>query len=104
MFKFLKSVFNKEPKVNIQELIVRGAIIIDVRTHREYESGHLKNSTNIPLDELASEISRLDKSKPVITCCATGMRSISAKTYLKSNGFSEVYNGGSWSSLRKYEN
>ena len=41
-----------------------------------------------------------DKNKPIITCCASGMRSASAKSILKSNGFSQVYNGGGWSSLR----
>ena len=44
--------------------------------------------------------SKLDKNKPVITCCASGMRSGAAKNFLKSNGFKEVYNGGSWISLR----
>jgi len=38
----------------------------------------------------------------VITCCASGMRSGSAKSMLQSNGF-EVYNGGSWFNLKKYE-
>jgi rhodanese-related sulfurtransferase len=42
----------------------------------------------------------LDKSKPVITCCASGMRSASAKSLLLQKGFSEVYNGGGWTSLQ----
>ena len=104
MIQFLKNIFGGGPKVNMQELIARGAIIVDVRTYREYQSGHLKNSANIPLDELSGNIAKLDKSKPVITCCSTGMRSRSAKNILKSNGFSEVYNGGAWTSLRKFEN
>jgi phage shock protein E len=104
MIHFIKNIFDSRPKLNIEELIAKGAIIIDVRTYREYQSGHLKNSKNIPLAELSGSIAKLDKSKPVITCCATGMRSISAKNILKSNGFSEVYNGGAWTSLRKFEN
>ena len=89
--------------MRIKALISNGAMIIDVRTQTEYQNGHLKTSVNIPLAELSGSLSKLDKSKAVITCCATGMRSASAKNILLTSGFSEVYNGGSWKSLRKLE-
>ena len=101
MIGFLKKIFGE--KVNIQELIDNGAKIIDVRTKAEFQQGHLKNSINIPLDKLSDNFKKLDKSKPVITCCASGMRSASAKSILKSRGFTEVHNGGSWTGLRKYK-
>jgi rhodanese-related sulfurtransferase len=56
------------------------------------------------LDALKHNLSKLDKSKPVITCCASGIRSASAKNILRSNGFEEVKNGGGWASLRRFEN
>jgi phage shock protein E len=86
--------------VNYKELIQNGAVIIDVRSKGEYQSGHIKNSTNIPLDTLQSQLSKFKKDKPVITCCASGMRSAAAKSALKSAGFTEVYNGGGWSCLK----
>ena len=91
------------PQRSIEELLNDGGVILDVRTPAEYKSGHIKRSINIPLDMLSTKLNQLDKSKPVITCCASGMRSGSAKGILKSNGFTEVVNGGSWSSLRKYD-
>jgi phage shock protein E len=97
---FLKLIFGK--KVNLQELISNGAVILDVRTKGEYQSGHLRNSINIPLDSLPQKIKKLNKNKPVITCCASGARSGAARRILKSNGFEQVHNGGSWFSLRKY--
>jgi rhodanese-related sulfurtransferase len=42
------------------------------------------------------------KNRPIVTCCASGARSASAKRILKSHGFEQVYNGGSWYTLRKY--
>jgi rhodanese-related sulfurtransferase len=99
MFGFLKKIFGE--RVDIQELILNGATIIDVRSKEEFQRGHLKSSINIPLDKLTQGIKKLDKSKPIITCCASGMRSASAKSILISNGFEQVYNGGSWTSLRK---
>ena len=89
-------------KVNLQELISCGATILDVRTKGEFQSGHLRNSINIPVDNLPQNIKKLDKNKPIITCCASGARSASARRILLSNGFEQVYNGGSWSSLKKY--
>jgi rhodanese-related sulfurtransferase len=38
------------PKEKIQDYLKRGAIILDVRTEREYQSGAIKNARNIPLD------------------------------------------------------
>ena len=100
MIQLLKNLFGLGPKVNYKELIKNGAQIIDVRSEGEFQGGHLKNSINIPLDTLEINLSKLKKDKPVITCCASGMRSASAKSILKSNGFTEVHNGGGWMSLQ----
>ncbi len=98
----IKNLFSTE-QVNLSELIANGATIVDVRSRGEFQGGHLKNSVNIPLDQLGSNVGKLSKAKPIITCCASGMRSSSAVGILKSKGFNDVYNGGSWLSLRKYE-
>ncbi len=100
MIQLLKNLFGLGPKVNYKELIKNGAQIIDVRSEGEFQGGHLKNSINIPLDTLEINLSKLKKDKPVVTCCASGMRSASAKSILKSNGFTEVHNGGGWMSLQ----
>lgn len=90
------------PKVDLGQLIKDGAVILDVRSPREYDGGHIKGSKNIPLDQLKTKMGNLKKDKPIITCCASGMRSASAKSMLKANGFSEVHNGGGWMNLTKY--
>lgn len=87
------------PPVDYAELMKKGAQIIDVRTKEEYQGGHIKGSINIPLNNLNHNLSKIKKDKPVITCCASGMRSAAAKGILTSNGFSEVYNGGGWMRL-----
>jgi len=100
MINFLKNIFTSGPKVDLQEIISKGAIIIDVRTVKEFQAGHLNNSMNIPLDKLPESLSKLDKNKPVITCCASGARSAAARRFLLSNGFIDVVNGGSWMNLK----
>ena len=90
---------NKQ-RVNMKELIANGAMIIDVRTPGEFAGGHINGSVNIPLNVLPSKIGSLDKNKALVLCCASGMRSGSACSILKQNGFTEVYNAGSWVNLR----
>ncbi len=97
---FLKNLFGMGPSVDYAELVKQGAQIVDVRSEGEYRSGHIKGSLNYPLDRLPQLASKLKKDKPIITCCASGMRSGSAKSWLASNGFAEVHNGGGWTSLQ----
>ncbi len=100
MINAIKNLFGFGAKVDYADLVKQGAIILDVRSKGEYQGGHIKGSINIPVDTLNNNLSKLKKDKPIITCCASGMRSASAKSILKSNGFTEVHNGGGWSSLQ----
>jgi phage shock protein E len=100
MLSFIKKLFGGGPSIDFAQLVKNGAQIIDVRTPGEYQGGHIKGSKNIPLQVLTSKTTTLDKTKPIITCCASGMRSASAKSVLLKNGFTEVYNGGGWNGLQ----
>ncbi|WP_341214985.1 rhodanese-like domain-containing protein [uncultured Wocania sp.] len=83
----------------IKDFQTRGAIIIDVRTTGEYNQGAISGSKNMPLQTINSKINEIKKlNKPVITCCASGMRSGNAAGILKKHGI-EVINGGGWTSL-----
>lgn len=94
MFGFLKKLFG--PGVDLKQKLAEGAIIVDVRTPGEYASGHVKGSKNIPLDKLNAKMKTIQKwDKPVLTCCASGMRSGSAAAILRNNGV-EAYNAGPW--------
>ncbi len=104
MLSFLKKLFSSQPKADLGELIKKGAVIVDVRSKGEFQTGHLKGSINIPLQNLRDNFSKIRKDKPIITCCASGARSASAKSILKSNGFTDVHNGGAWTNLRRYKN
>jgi len=101
MIDKLKKLFGMGPSVDLAQKVKDGAIIVDVRTKGEYAGGHIKGSVNIPLDALTANLNKLkDKNRPVITCCASGMRSASAAGLLRSKGYTDVHNGGGWSSLR----
>ena len=82
-------------------MLDNGGIIVDVRSSGEFFGGHIDGSLNIPLGELTTKLDYLkDKNQPIITCCASGMRSAAAAKLLKANGYTEVVNGGGWASLK----
>jgi len=100
MLGFIKKLFGGT-SVDYAALVKEGAQIIDVRSTGEFASGHIKGSINIPLQVLGNNLSKIKIDKPVITCCASGMRSASAKSLLLSKGYTSVYNGGGWTSLNR---
>lgn len=92
-------IFSGKKNEKIKEFQTRGALIVDVRTPGEYSQGAIPGSKNIPLQNINSKIDYLrNLNKPIITCCASGMRSGSAASTLKMHGL-EVINGGGWQSL-----
>ncbi|NCO63890.1 MAG: rhodanese-like domain-containing protein [Flavobacteriales bacterium] len=96
LFDFLTK--NKTDK--IKDFQSRGAVIIDVRTKAEFTQGAIPGSKNMPLQNINTQINSIKKlNKPVIVCCASGMRSASAASILNSYGI-ETINGGGWLSLK----
>jgi thioredoxin len=75
-----------------------GAPVVDVRTPEEFGKGHLENAKNINWngDDFQTQISTLDKSKPVFVYCLSGGRSGAAAKQMRADGFKQVYelNGG----------
>jgi rhodanese-related sulfurtransferase len=104
MIATLKKLFGGTDTIDYGKLITEGALILDVRSGGEFASGHIGRAMNIPLDQLERNLSKLGKNQLIITCCASGMRSSSAKSLLESKGFTNVYNAGSWMSLKRYDN
>lgn len=102
MLSTLKNIFGMGSKTDFALLVKEGAVIIDVRSPAEYKGGHIKGSINIPVDQLRNNLGKLkDKNKTIITCCASGMRSASAKNILQAAGYLNVHNGGGWYSLQQ---
>jgi len=87
-------------KNKIQDYIKKGAIILDVRTDREYRSGSIKGAKHIPLDTLHNRVNELKKlNKPIIVYCASGVRSAKATKFLSLNNIDAI-NGGGINSLK----
>lgn len=100
MFDFIKKMLDGNAE-EIKELVNNGAVIIDVRSPGEFSGGHAKNAINIPLNTLTNNFTKIKNyKKPVVLCCASGMRSSKAKSILTSKGLENVHDAGSWVNLR----
>ena len=53
----------------------KNVMLVDVRTKEEYVLGHIKNTINIPLDELRDNLDKLDKNKEIVLICQSALRS-----------------------------
>ncbi len=99
---FFQKLFGLGPKVDLADIINnQKALIVDVRTPGEFKQGHVKGSINIPLNTIAQADKKLKGKEPIVLCCASGMRSGNATSQLKSKGYSQVFNGGSWNKVNR---
>jgi cysteine synthase/rhodanese-related sulfurtransferase len=76
-----------------EKLVRQGALLLDVRTPGEYDSGHIAEAQNLPLASLsAGQFDGLPKDRKalIVTICGVGKRSFSALTLLKAQGYESV--------------
>jgi rhodanese-related sulfurtransferase len=100
---FLKRLFGGpeiESAESIRAKAKKGALILDVRTEAEYESGHIVGAVNIPLNMINEVSGDIKKQKKVVLAyCRSGSRSQMATNLLKRKGV-EVYNAGGYAALK----
>ncbi len=79
-----------------------GALIVDVRTPKEFKADHYPGAVNIPLNRIEKRVSEFgEQDRPIVVYCRSGNRSERAKSLLTGIGFSAVFNGGGLESLKK---
>lgn len=77
---------------DVADIDLAKATLLDVRTKAEFANGTLNGAVNIPVDELRSRLSELDRSKPIYVFCQIGLRGYVASKILVQNGFTQVLN------------
>lgn len=69
--------------------------VVDVRWPNEWEAGRIEGALHVPLDVFGDHLSKLDRSRPVVTVCRSGDRSARAAGTLAAEGFdAESLDGG----------
>ena len=70
----------------------KGMVILDVRTNKEYEGGHIPGSIHVPLSDIGDKIKKLKKDKELVVYCQSGNRSIWAIKRLMGMGYKNLFN------------
>ena len=70
----------------------KDAIVVDIRERKDFDSGHIVESFNIPFSKLKQRVTELrkHKQKPVIVVCKLGQQSGDAAKLLQEAGHEEV--------------
>ncbi|MGE5172493.1 MAG: rhodanese-like domain-containing protein [Betaproteobacteria bacterium] len=70
----------------------KGMMLLDVRTDKDYEKGHIPGAVHIPLTDIGDKIKKLKKDKELVVYCQNGNRSIWAIKRLMGMGYKNLYN------------
>ncbi len=84
------------PQLSVEELhrmatSGQAMTLVDVRAPAEYKGYHVRNSINIPVQDLRMRYQELDKKITVVLVCSTGIRSSMGASILRLNGFTTVF-------------
>ncbi len=77
-----------------RRLVADGALLVDVRSPREFANGHLPGAVNVPIDEFERHVDELlEPHRPLVLYCAAGVRCNKAAVHLEQAG-AEVHQLG----------
>ena len=95
---FLTNMFSTggSSSANLEEVIKNGALLVDVRSKPEFQSGSAKGAKNIPLETIVQRLDEFKGKDNIVVFCRSGNRSEQAKRVLESKGYNNVINGGTW--------
>jgi rhodanese-related sulfurtransferase len=70
----------------------KGMMLLDVRTDKEYEQGHIPGAVHVPMSDIGDKVKKLKKDKELVVYCQSGGRSIWAIKRLMGMGYKNLYN------------
>lgn len=91
-FEGEKNTVSQVPVSEVKEKLSDDIQFVDVRRPAEHANGHAVNTVNLPLNDLAKEIDKLDPEKPTYVICQSGYRSSIGTSILENAGIKEIYN------------
>ncbi|HEX6121846.1 MAG TPA: rhodanese-like domain-containing protein [Ktedonobacterales bacterium] len=89
---------NPVPEITVREAFTRMSephptpALVDVRETWEFQEGHAKDATNIPLSELRQRAGEVPRDREVLLICHSGQRSMRAAQFLRTQGVTHVAN------------
>jgi NADPH-dependent 2,4-dienoyl-CoA reductase/sulfur reductase-like enzyme/rhodanese-related sulfurtransferase len=98
----------EHPQVGAEELFAGAKgdepqpLLLDVRTPREFATGHVPGAVNIPVDELRSRLGELSRERSIHAYCQVGQRGYLATRILRQAGFQAANLAGGFATYRLF--
>ncbi len=70
----------------------KGIMLIDVRTNKEYNQGHIPGAAHVPLSDVGTRVKKIKKDKEIVVYCRSGNQSIWAIKRLMGMGYTHLSN------------
>jgi NADPH-dependent 2,4-dienoyl-CoA reductase/sulfur reductase-like enzyme/rhodanese-related sulfurtransferase len=71
----------------VPEFVAAGAVLLDVRTSREFSRGAVEGAMHVPVDNLREHLELIPRDKEILVYCRTGLRSYIAARILSQHGY-----------------
>jgi NADPH-dependent 2,4-dienoyl-CoA reductase/sulfur reductase-like enzyme/rhodanese-related sulfurtransferase len=71
----------------VPEFVAAGAVLLDVRTSREFSRGAVEGAMHVPVDNLREQLELIPRDKEILVYCRTGLRSYIAARILSQHGY-----------------
>ena len=92
LWKNHKKIKRDMKEVSIDEIDLKDYFVIDVRSKKEYQEGHLNGAINIPSFSIKRNIDKINTNKKILVYCQSGIRSKKTLKILEELGIKNVYN------------
>jgi len=97
----------EHPQVDVEEFLATPAVerpfLLDVRTPKEFASGHIPGAVNIPVDDLRSRLVELPHDREIAAYCQVGQRGYLATRILRQKGYSASNIGGGYTTYKLFQ-
>ena len=92
LWKNNKKIKREIKEISIDDMNVNEYFLIDVRSKKEYQEGHLNGAINIPLFSIKRNIDKINTNKKILVYCQSGVRSKRALKILEDAGIKNIFN------------
>ena len=97
----------EHPQVDVEEFLATPAVerpfLLDVRTPKEFASGHIPGAVNITVDDLRSRLVELPHDREIAAYCQVGQRGYLATRILRQKGYSASNIGGGYTTYKLFQ-
>jgi len=90
-----------EPET-LEDLLKEGYLLIDVREQDEWDAGHHKNASHLPMGEIIEKVDNFNNNEKYIFVCRSGARSGRVTSFMISKNFESYNLSGGMKQLKNF--